>query len=269
MTDENASAPTESLTRVAAKLPGFWTNDPPLWFGHSETTFRSSNITDSRSKFDLVIQKLPQEVLSTVRDLVLGSGGESTTPYEDIKKKLLAAYSLTKWQRVTKIIHHPALGDMRPSTLMGAMKGLLPDKEEPGLLFQGLFLERLPIEMRDHLVSHDFKTVDEMAMHADKLWDTRRAAPSPSENRVIHLAGYASSNTEAESESHLAVLERNRSTARERERSPNQYAHSREQTPGRRRLCFYHFRFGKKARRCESPCAWTGNDQAGGGFRRN
>ena len=40
MTDENASTPTESLARVAAKLPGFWTNDPPLWFGHSETTFR-------------------------------------------------------------------------------------------------------------------------------------------------------------------------------------------------------------------------------------
>ena len=265
MTDENASTTTESLTRVAAKLPGFWTNDPPLWFGHTETTFRSSNITDSRSKFDLVIQKLPQEVLSTVRDLVLGSGGESTTPYEDIKKKLLAAYSLTKWQRVTKIIHHPAIGDMRPSTLMGAMKGLLPDKEEPGLLFQGLFLERLPIEMRDHLVSHDFKTVDEMAHHADKLWDARRAAPS--EARSFPLTEYASSNTDAQSESNLAVLQR--APTRERARSPNQHTQTRDQTPGRIRLCFYHFRFGKKARTCESPCSWTGNGQAGGRFRRN
>ena len=29
-------------------------------------------------------------------------------------------------------------------------------------------------------------------------------------------------------------------------------------------VCFYHSRFGVRARRCESPCTWQGNDQRGG-----
>jgi len=36
---------------------------------------------------------------------------------------------------------------------MDAMLALLLEDEAPGSLFLGLFLERLPVEMRDHLVA--------------------------------------------------------------------------------------------------------------------
>ena len=39
---------------------------------------------------------------------------------------------------------------------MDAMLALLPEDEVPGSLFLGLFLERLPVEMRDHLVAKKF-----------------------------------------------------------------------------------------------------------------
>ena len=68
----------------------------------------------------------------------------SSTPYEDLKAKLVSSYTLTRWQRINKLIHHPALGDRRPTALMDAMLALLPDDEVPGSLFLGLFLERLP-----------------------------------------------------------------------------------------------------------------------------
>ena len=58
---------------------------------------------------------------------------------------------------MTKVIHHPALGDQRPTAMMDYMLALLPEDEVPGSLFLGLFLERLPVEMRDHLVAQDFK----------------------------------------------------------------------------------------------------------------
>ena len=58
---------------------------------------------------------------------------------------------------------------------MDSMLALLSEGEVPGSLFLGLFLERLPVEMRDHLVAKDFKNPSEMALHADKLWDARRA----------------------------------------------------------------------------------------------
>ena len=55
---------------------------------------------------------------------------------------------------------------------------LLPEDEKPGCLFQGLFLERLPVKMRDHLVSREFKHPSEMALYADGLWGARKAIPT-------------------------------------------------------------------------------------------
>ena len=120
-------------------------------------------MTQSRTKFDHVVQKLPQNVMVSVRSLVLNSSATSSTPYEDLKAKLVAFYTLPLWQRVSKLIHHPALGDRRPTALMDAMLALLPEDEVPGSLFLGLFLERLPVEMRDHLVAKDFKNPTQLA----------------------------------------------------------------------------------------------------------
>ena len=84
-------------------------------------------------------------------------------------------YTLSCWQRVNKVIHHPALCDCCPTALRDAMVALLPEDGVPGSLFLSLFLKRLPIEMRFFLVARDFKIPSEMALHSDKLWDANRA----------------------------------------------------------------------------------------------
>ena len=61
---------------------------------------------------------------------------------------------------------------------MDTMLALLSEDKKPGCLFQGLFLERLPVEMRDQLVSRDFKNPSEMELYADSLWDARKAIPT-------------------------------------------------------------------------------------------
>ena len=166
--DGNLSAPAAHyVTKVAVKLPDIWSNDPDLWFIHALSAFRNAQITHSRTKFDHVVQKLPQNIMVSVRGLILGSSAMSSTPYEDLKEKLVASYTLSRWQRVSKVIHHPALGDRRPTALMDSMLALLSEGEVPGSLFLGLFLERLPVEMRDHLVAKDFKNPSEMALHVE------------------------------------------------------------------------------------------------------
>ena len=111
---------------------------------------RSPDITQPiLTKFDHIVQKLPQKIMVSVRSLIMGSAASSETPYEDLKAKLVSSYTLSRWQKVSKLIHHPGLGDRGPTALMDAMLALLPEDEKPGCLFQGLFLERLPFEMRD------------------------------------------------------------------------------------------------------------------------
>ena len=70
------------------------------------------------------------------------------------------------------------MGDHRPTALKDAVLALLPEDEVPGSLFLSLFLERLPAEIRDHLVAKYFKNPGEMALHANKLWGAPRAQPA-------------------------------------------------------------------------------------------
>ena len=44
--DGNLSAPaTHYVTKVAVKLPDFWSDDPDLWFIHAESAFRNAQVT--------------------------------------------------------------------------------------------------------------------------------------------------------------------------------------------------------------------------------
>ena len=111
---------------------------------------RSPDITQPIStKFDHIVQKLPQKIMVSVRVLIMGSAASSETPYEELKAKLVSSYTLSRWQKVSKLIHHPGLGERRPTALMNTMLALLPEDEKPGCLFLGLFLERLPNDFHD------------------------------------------------------------------------------------------------------------------------
>ena len=128
------------------------------------------------------------------------------------------------------------------------MLALLPEDEVPGSLFLVLFLERLPVEMRDHLVAKDFKNPSKMALHADKLWDARRA------QAVDPLLAAASTSP---------------SRARGRERSSVSPVRQ-SQTPGPAGAgeCYFHKRFGNSSNNCHPPCSFQGNSRADG-RRRN
>ena len=76
MTDRKET-PTEFVAKVSVKLPDFWTEDPDLWFVHAEAAFRNTQITQSITKFDHIVQKLPQKIMVSVRGLIMGSVASS------------------------------------------------------------------------------------------------------------------------------------------------------------------------------------------------
>ena len=91
---EQTTAPAEYVTKIAIKLPEFWTKDPDLWFLHAESAFQNAQITQSRTKFNHVVQKLPQNIMISVRGLIISSASSSPTPFEDLKAKLVSSYTL-------------------------------------------------------------------------------------------------------------------------------------------------------------------------------
>ena len=91
---EQTTAPAEHVTKIAIKLTEFWTKDPDLWFLHADSAFQNAQITQSRTKFNHVVQKLPQNIMIFVRGLIMSSASSSTTPFEDLKAKLVSSYTL-------------------------------------------------------------------------------------------------------------------------------------------------------------------------------
>ena len=93
--------------------------------------------------------------------------------YITLKTQLTNTFGLSKRERATRLLHFQQLGDSKPSILMDEILALLRNPT-PCLLFNQLFLERLPEDIRIQLVN-DLKLTDYrvLAKRADSLWVCR------------------------------------------------------------------------------------------------
>ena len=146
------------------KLPTFWTRDSCSWFTLAESTFNRSGVADTRLRFDLVLPALPEEVIEQVR-AILHAVDDIANPYRALKAKLLDLFTPKLLDLCQKIIHSGKLGNRRPSHLMEAMLALLPPGEPDGMLFKTHFLNRLPADIRNHVVGAGFNKTS-------RLWPT-------------------------------------------------------------------------------------------------
>jgi hypothetical protein len=239
-------APPETFrpAPVNVKLPEFWAADPDLWFSQAEAAFRRSHVQDSHVRYDFVLMKLPEDVLISVRDVVRAVLDDTKDPYGLLKSRLVSSYAQTKWQLANKLLDVPDLGDQRPSALMDKMMSLLPAGEKPGVLFQALYLRRLPLDMREHVGGRQFDTARQMAEYADLLWDARGGARAD-----------------------LYVVRDGANRGRQNSRSPHRSPGRRDKTPATRGFCRLHAKWGAKAFKCIPPCTFqeSGNGQAAGG----
>ena len=110
----------------------------------------SNPFTVSKTKFYHTVASLPQDVAPSILDLILAP--PAGDPYEVLKERLTTLYSLNDYQRFEALVSLPLTGDQKPSHLMNRMLGLLLDDYKPDFILRGLFLRRLPILVRSHLL---------------------------------------------------------------------------------------------------------------------
>ncbi len=234
---------------VAMKLPLFWVDNPRMWFQTAEAQFRIKNITHSLTKFDHVLARIPSELMISLADVLkaaMATVNPSKDPYQELKDRLLEATLPGPYKMLDSLLDHPALGDSRPSKMMDEMLNLLPPKVVPDLLFNALFLRRLPANLRQVLAVQKHETQHALAKAADELFDS--GAPAAA-------AGISVAATDNEA----CALPVSHSTGG---RSPPRSSHARSATPAR--MCFFHYRYADKAKKCEPPCSWSGNGVGSG-----
>lgn len=234
------------LTTVSVKLPTFWTDSPEVWFIQAEAQFENKRITSSRTKFTHCVAALPQDVACRLLDLVRAPPAD---PYEALRRRLIQMYSLSDFQRYQALQSLPLMSDQRPSELMDKMLVLLPEDEKPGFFFRGLFMDRLPADIRAHLLSESINDPRGMAQRADELWTIRGRS----------VAVQALSDHQFEDVNALPRRDSARSVRAPRPRSASRSAANEDGRSGSSSVCWYHRRWGNEASQCRAPCSYSGN----------
>ncbi len=175
------------VNAVSLKLPTFWPEQPAVWFAQAEAQFTLRNITADDTKYHYVVAALDQATAKRVIDLL--SAPPDNAKYQTLKDRLNDTYGLSEFERGSRLLHMPELGDDKPSVLMDNMLALL-EGHTPCFIFRSLFLERLPDDIRSILAHSNVTDCRQMAKAADTLWEARQ----PAAHAVTQHHGASTSN---------------------------------------------------------------------------
>lgn len=266
MTDEAPAHAAGTVAAVNLKLPPYWPSDPDLWFAQVEAQFATRGITAQKTKYEYLVASLSPEFATQVRDLILRV--PDTAPYDTLKRQLIARTAIPQQRRLQQLFNSTELGDQRPTQLLRRMQQLLgPDAADAdGALLRELFLQRLPANVRMVLASSgEASPLQELAELGDRII----AAASPAVAGVTQSQPSEIDKLRAEVSQLRETVSalsspRQRSPYRpSRQRSPSPHHQSRlHSSPPRPSMCWYHARFGDRARKCSPPCSYSGNGRA-------
>ena len=152
--------------------------------------------------------------------------------YAYLKSKLMEVYGLTDDQKADKLLDLNGLGDWKPSQLCAYMQGLAVNQD---VVLRRIFLRQLPEDVRVQVAALDTDSLPALARKADTIMAAKQASASVAAS----------------------------------------FRPSKKKSPPRRSdkttLCWYHAKFGDKAKACRPPCAHapspselgtSGNEQA-------
>lgn len=216
---------------VSLKLPTFWPDEPDIWFAQAESQFSIRGITTDTTKFHYVVAALDGQTARRVGDLLRAPTAD---PYADLKKRLLAAFTLSDRERAARLLDLEDLGDQKPSALVDHILALAGSCNRDFLLRE-IFLRKLPESIRSIVASSSTSDLRSLGAEADRHFTAAGAMITAVEQRP---PSPLSTPTE--------VLASSRQPRR---------------TPKSNNVCFYHEKFGALARKCRAPCSW-GNQTA-------
>lgn len=244
--------PAPQVNKISIKSPPFWNEDPELWFSHVEEQFRQNVITRDKTKYSHVLAQLDLKTSREVRDIIVNPPIEDR--YIALKFALIQRLTTSQEQRIRQLLEHEELGDRKPSQFLRHLRTLAGTTTSEQLL-RSLWLGRLPNQMQIILSIRSEDPLEAVAQQADRIHEATG-------RMVSELTAPKQVNEIQELKREIAELtkrfrdvtrfqprDRSRSKSRERKKFGN--------------LCFYHYRFREKARKCQKPCSFKSENQKG------
>lgn len=250
---DTASAKSRDLSRVAVKIPTFWRKNVNVWFTQLDSQFITCNISSQVTKYHYVLAALETEIVEQILDLV--SKPLSSTPYDDLRKRLISEFEESEDRKTKKLLTELTLGDGKPTALLRQMRSLAGARVTDEFL-RTMFLQRLPTSVRSILATSS-DPLDNLAAMADKIVDIN------SQNSYLSDTVCANSTT-SQIETLTQQLQQLVTTVNELKESRQERRfrfRSRSRSRNRPEAhqsghCWYHNNFGENARKCVQPCTY-------------
>ena len=239
---------------MLVKLPPFWPDAPAVWFTSVELQFDIRGIASQKDRFCLAAAALDKDALKRVMHVITNPDPEN--PYDALKQALVVSHQLNDYERVELVIKMPPLGDRKPTQLAADMMEACPATEKKSKFLVSLFLQRLPNEVRIHLATEDMTDLALLAKKADQLMSYHRRQA----HEVVAAIEAPPSDDESETVAAIRFSKKQHGDKQKNKTFYKKATATNADTDGNGpKLCYFHRKFGKKARTCQEPCAWTEN----------
>ena len=210
-----------NVDAVSLRLPAFWNTSSRAWFALVESQFALRGIIQDDTKYHHVVSSL--DTTTATRAVSVLANPPQQRKYDTIKDFLISTYGQTDEERASLLLSMDGLGDRKPSELMDIMLNLLGG-HQPCFLFKQIFMRQLPDTIRIPLAASHIDDFRALAHEADKLF---LMSSQPQIDAI-------SSEVEIDSLRQKSFHSSNKGSTTD--------------------TCWYHRRFGKKARKCDPAC---------------
>ena len=267
MSEENRSIMNITEAPITFNAPPYNPNNLNTWFLQMQALFNSKGITSQRTKYAFLVEKLPGEVANEVTDLL--DPMPEDRPYDILKAAILKRTGKSDESKLRDLFNNIELGHRTPSQLLRQMKMLLGDNEMSTYVLRRLWLDKLPQNITQILAPMNEETpLDQLAEFADRIHvvDYRQpntnaiTQPSQTQNQQIQQLQATVASLAAQMQTLMSIQQNQDRQGRSWDRRKFDRKRSRSRSKSRHKTCYYHYKFGKDARKCILPCSFKDSE---------
>lgn len=150
------------------KLPEFDHSNPEVWFAASDIIFAANGVQSEQAKFSSLLQHLDTTRLQNVQSVI--SDQLELQPYTKAKQIILNLYAEPMEKKFERLFNGARIqGQVRPSHLLQEIQRLSQGMAAGENFIKNMWLQKLPVAIRPHLVQSENLPLQELVKVADIL----------------------------------------------------------------------------------------------------
>lgn len=261
------------------KLTTFWDHDPEAWIIVALNQLSSNKVIEEKDKWEHFISAFSENATKQLRDVIIQPFEPYKGMFNYLVNQIRQRMTASPNARLNQILNNTDLGDLKPSEKLLHYRTLQScdlREQVSDIIIRNRWLQSLNDPTLQHAVithaASGYKTIDQLAQFADEFADFSKPLLSkvtPEQDILVEAISERRKGAQRRDENNSHWHQ----SSEQEHREPKSYTgirRSHSQSQARKSnstwTCFYHFKYGEKARSCEPNC--TFNSKNGKGLRK-